>query len=151
MRGLVDDGTTVLLTTQYLDEADALADEITVIDHGKVIAPGTPDELKHVVGGQTIEVRPLDPADLSAVAGILGAISTGRPESPARGVLSVPVAGDAALADVAVRLAAEGIPVAEFSLRLPSLDEVFFSLTGRHETPDSSDPESSDAAEENAA
>jgi oleandomycin transport system ATP-binding protein len=146
VRGLVDDGTTVLLTTQYLDEADALADEITVIDHGKVIASGTPAELKHVVGGQTIEVRPLDPDDLPAVAGILGTISTGRPESPARGVLSVPVAGDAALADVAVRLAAEGIPVAEFSLRLPSLDEVFFALTGRHET-----PESSDIAEENAA
>jgi oleandomycin transport system ATP-binding protein len=146
VRGLVDDGTTVLLTTQYLDEADALADEITVIDHGKVIASGTPAELKHVVGGQTIEVRPLDPDDLPAVAGILGTISTGRPESPARGVLSVPVAGDAALADVAVRLAAEGIPVAEFSLRLPSLDEVFFALTGLHET-----PESSDIAEENAA
>jgi oleandomycin transport system ATP-binding protein len=142
----VADGTTVLLTTQYLDEADALADEITVIDHGKVIASGTPAELKHVVGGQTIEVRPLDPADLPAVAGILGTISTGRPESPARGVLSVPVAGDAALADVAVRLAAEGIPVAEFSLRLPSLDEVFFALTGRHET-----SPSSDIAEENAA
>jgi oleandomycin transport system ATP-binding protein len=134
VRGLVADGTTVLLTTQYLDEADALADEITVIDHGKVIASGTPAELKHVVGGQTIEVRPLDPEDLPAVAGILGTISTVRPESPARGVLSVPVAGDAALADVAVRLAAEGIPVAEFSLRLPSLDEVFFALTGRHES-----------------
>jgi oleandomycin transport system ATP-binding protein len=148
VRGLVADGTTVLLTTQYLDEADALADEITVIDHGKVIAAGTPAELKHVVGGQTIEVRPVDPADLSAVAEILGSISTGRAESPARGVLSVPVAGDAALADVAVRLAAEGIAVAEFSLRLPSLDEVFFSLTGRR---DSASDDSSDKARENAA
>jgi oleandomycin transport system ATP-binding protein len=135
IRQLVDDGTTVLLTTQYLDEADALADEICVIDHGKVIASGTPAELKHVVGGQTIEVRPVNPADLEAVGRILAGISIGPPESPARGVLSVPVSGDAALADVAVRLATEGIAVAEFALRLPSLDEVFFSLTGRHETP----------------
>jgi oleandomycin transport system ATP-binding protein len=153
VRGLVADGTTVLLTTQYLDEADALADEIAVIDHGKVIASGTPAELKHVVGGQTIEVRPLDPDDLPAVAGILNTISTGQAESPARGVLSVPVAGDEALADVAVRLAAEGIPVAEFSLRLPSLDEVFFSLTGRHQPPaeTTDDPDDSDTARENAA
>jgi oleandomycin transport system ATP-binding protein len=66
-------------------------------------------------------------------------------------VLSVPVAGDAALADVAVRLAAEGIPVAEFSLRLPSLDEVFFALTGRHETASDESSDSSDTARENAA
>ncbi len=134
VRNLVADGTTVLLTTQYLDEADALADEICVIDHGKVIATGTPDELKHVVGGQTIEIRPQRLDDLDAVGKILAGIGTGPIESPGRGVVSVPVAGDAALADVTVRLAAEGIAVAEFSLRLPSLDEVFFSLTGRHET-----------------
>jgi oleandomycin transport system ATP-binding protein len=133
VRRLVADGTTVLLTTQYLDEADALADEICVIDHGKVIAEGTPEELKHVVGGQTMEVRPVDPTDLDAVASVLAGVGTGPAESPGRGVLRVPVAGDAALADVAVRLAAEGIAVAEFSLRLPSLDEVFFSLTGRRE------------------
>jgi oleandomycin transport system ATP-binding protein len=149
VRQLVAGGTTVLLTTQYLDEADALADEITVIDHGKVIASGTPAELKNIVGGQTIEVRPLDPDDLPAVAGILNTISSSRAESPARGVLSVPVAGDAALADVAVRLAAEGIAVAEFSLRLPSLDEVFFTLTGRHETPP--DPDSTTTLREDAA
>src|SRR6195952_1074757 len=71
VRELVADGTTVLLTTQYLDEADALADEICVIDHGKVIAHGTPDELKHVVGGQTIEVRPQNVDDLDAVERIL--------------------------------------------------------------------------------
>ncbi len=134
VRNLVADGTTVLLTTQYLDEADALADEICVIDHGKVIATGTPDELKHVVGGQTIEIRPQRLEDLDAVGQILAGIGTGPIESPGRGVVSVPVAGDAALADVTVRLASEGIAVAEFSLRLPSLDEVFFSLTGRHET-----------------
>ena len=135
VRELVDDGTTVLLTTQYLDEADALADEICVIDHGKVIASGTPDQLKHVVGGQTIEVRPSDRADLDAVERILAGIGTGPTKSPGRGVLSVPVAGDAALAEVTSRMATEGISVAEFSLRLPSLDEVFFSLTGRHEAP----------------
>jgi oleandomycin transport system ATP-binding protein len=137
VRTLVADGTTVLLTTQYLDEADALADEICVIDHGKVIANGTPDELKQIVGGQTLQVKPLNSDDLPSVARILETISTGPTESHARGVLSVPVAGDAVLADVAVRLAAQGIGVAEFSLRLPSLDEVFFSLTGRHEAADS--------------
>jgi oleandomycin transport system ATP-binding protein len=150
VRGLVAEGTTVLLTTQYLDEADALADEICVIDHGAVIASGTPDELKHVVGGQTLEVRPVDPADLGAVESILAGVATGPGESPQRGVLSVPVSGDAALADVAVRLAAEGIAVAEFSLRLPSLDEVFFSLTGRRGAGDG-DLDNPDSAETEVA
>ncbi len=130
VRRLVADGSTVLLTTQYLDEADALADRISVIDHGRVIAHDTPEGLKQIVGGQRIEVRPTDPARLEDVASILGAVGTGRPESSGRNKLSVPVAGEDALSDVVARLAAASISVVELSLHLPSLDEVFLTLTG---------------------
>ncbi|MFI5838150.1 ATP-binding cassette domain-containing protein [Catenuloplanes sp. NPDC051500] len=133
VRNLVTEGVTVLLTTQYLEEADALADEISVINHGKVIAHGTPAQLKHIVGGQTVVVRPLDPDHLPAVAEILQGIAGVAAESPSRGVLTVPVDGDASLGHVVRQLESAGIPVLELALRLPSLDEVFFSLTGRHE------------------
>jgi oleandomycin transport system ATP-binding protein len=132
IRSLVADGVTVLLTTQYLEEADALADDISVIDHGKVIAHGTPAELKQVVGGQTILVRPTDPARLADATAILAAVSGREPESPARGVIAAPVDDDTAFTKVVGRLDREGIGVTELSLRLPSLDEVFFTLTGRH-------------------
>ena len=131
VRGLVADGSTVLLTTQYLEEAEALADEITVIDHGRVIAHDTPDGLKRIVGGQTLEVRPADLARLPEVRVMLGEVSSAPIDSPRKGVLSVPVDGDQAMARTVRRLADAGIDVVELSLRLPSLDEVFFSLTGR--------------------
>ncbi|MEV4620398.1 ATP-binding cassette domain-containing protein [Asanoa sp. NPDC049573] len=136
VRSLVNDGSTVLLTTQYLDEADALADDISVIDHGKVIAHGTPAQLKQIAGGQTILVRPIDPARLGEVATILAAISDRDPESPGRGVLTVPVDDDQAFATVVRRIDEAGIGVMELSLRLPSLDEVFFTLTGKKATAD---------------
>ena len=129
VRSLVDDGSTVLLTTQYLEEADALADEITVIDHGRVIAQDTPDGLKRIVGGQTLTVRPLDPTRIDEVRGIVGDIARTTPDSPGRGVISAPVADDAALGAAVRRLDDAGIAVIELSLRLPSLDEVFFALT----------------------
>src|SRR6478672_3786993 len=88
VRRLVTDGSTVLLTTQYLDEADALADEISVIDHGKVIAHDTPDGLKRIVGGQTLTVRPLDPTRIDEVRAIVGDIARTTPDSPGRGVVS---------------------------------------------------------------
>ncbi|RKT55083.1 ATP-binding cassette domain-containing protein [Saccharothrix australiensis] len=132
VRSLVADGVTVLLTTQYLEEADALADEISVIDHGRVIAHGTPASLKAVVGGQTILVRPADPGRLADAAAVLAAVSGHQPESPGRGVVTAPVDGDAAFTEVVRRLDVLGIGVTELSLRLPSLDEVFFALTGRH-------------------
>jgi oleandomycin transport system ATP-binding protein len=130
IRGQVEQGVTVLLTTQYLEEADALADEIAVMNHGTVIAHGTPHELKAVVGGQTLVVRPLDPGREPEAAAVLERVTGQRPGSPGRGVLSVPVEGDAALAPVVARLAEERIEVMELSLRLPSLDEVFHALTG---------------------
>jgi oleandomycin transport system ATP-binding protein len=132
VRSLVRDGSTVLLTTQYLEEAEALADEITVIDHGRVIAHDTPERLKRIVGGQTLEVRPSDERDLPRAAEILSRVSSGAAAGEIRtGVLAVPVAGDAALADVVARFTAEGIAVTELSLHLPSLDEVFSSLTSK--------------------
>ncbi|HEY0871577.1 MAG TPA: ATP-binding cassette domain-containing protein [Acidothermaceae bacterium] len=133
VRNLVTEGSTVLLTTQYLDEADALADEITVIDHGKVIAHDTPEGLKRVVGGQTLTVRAADSSRLPEVTAIVAQVAAGKPELSARGVVSASVDGDAALTATVARLAQAGIAVTELSLHLPSLDEVFFSLTGtRH-------------------
>jgi len=132
IRGLVAAGTTVLLTTQYLDEADRLASEIAVIDHGRVIATGTASELKAKIGRQTLDVRPTDPADLTLVAGIL-ATAVGREavrteEDP--GLLSVPVDDAQVLPAVVSGLQAERIEVTELAVRLASLDEVFMALTG---------------------
>ncbi|UQX89602.1 ATP-binding cassette domain-containing protein [Jatrophihabitans telluris] len=135
VRRLISDGSTVLLTTQYLEEADALADEITVIDHGRVIAHDTPDGLKQVVGGQRLAVRPADESRLQEVSSILSTIASATPELTGRGTLSVPVDSDTALTDAVARLANADIAVTELSLHLPSLDEVFFTLTGRPSTP----------------
>src|SRR4051812_14617353 len=131
VRRLVQDGSTVLLTTQYLDEADALADEITVIDHGHVIAHDTPDGLKRVVGGQTLTVKPVDRERLGDVVAILADLSSGRPDVSGRGTVSAAVSGDEVLGQAVARISAAGIAVTELSLHLPSLDEVFFTLTGR--------------------
>ncbi len=131
IRVLVADGVTVLLTTQYLDEADQLADDIVVIDHGRVIATGTPDELKAKVGGQVLEVVPADLARLADVASVLAAWTGGEPvaDPGARQVIAqVPTA--AILPGIVRQLDESGIELAEFSLRKSSLDEVFLTLTG---------------------
>jgi oleandomycin transport system ATP-binding protein len=133
VRSLVSDGSTVLLTTQYLEEADALADEITVIDHGKVIAHDTPHGLKRVVGGQRLTVHPIDPARYDDLVTVLAGIesSDGRaPVADGRGSVTIQVESDDVLPDVVARLRTAGIAVDELSLHLPSLDEVFFTLTG---------------------
>jgi oleandomycin transport system ATP-binding protein len=133
VRGLVSDGSTVLLTTQYLEEADALAHEITVINHGKVIAHDTPHGLKRVVGGQRLTAHPVDPARYDDLVAVLSGITsaTGRaPEADGRGSVTIDVDSDEVLPDVVARLRAAGITVDELSLHLPSLDEVFFTLTG---------------------
>jgi oleandomycin transport system ATP-binding protein len=133
VRSLVSDGSTVLLTTQYLEEADALADEITVIDHGTVIAHDTPNGLKRVIGGQRLTVHPIDPTRYDDLMTVLSGIpqTEGRePETDGRGSVTIGVEGDDVLPDVVARLRAAGITVDELSLHLPSLDEVFFTLTG---------------------
>ena len=131
IRKLTEGGTSVLLTTQYLDEADALADSITVIDRGKVIANGTPQELKSIVGGRSLQVRPTRATDLADVGTLLTRVTGRTVEEPAKGLLAVPVEDERALTQVVRDLDERGIPVTELSLKLPSLDEVFFTLTGR--------------------
>lgn len=135
VRDIVDRGTSVLLTTQYLEEADALADDIVVINHGEVIAHDTADNLKRVVGSQTLRIRPQDRAAVDAVKGILAEVATdGAPVDEYRpGEYSVPVADDSALTTAVGRLAAQQVTVTELSLQLPSLDEVFFTLTGERQ------------------
>ncbi|KAA9152412.1 ATP-binding cassette domain-containing protein [Amycolatopsis acidicola] len=132
IRRLVDDGSTVLLTTQYLDEADQLADSITVIDHGRVVAEGRADELKRRVGGQTLQVRPTLETDMDKVATILADL-TGV--LPARdddvALLTAPVSDPVLLSTLVRKLDEAGITADELALRLPSLDEVFLALTGK--------------------
>ncbi|MEU8298109.1 ATP-binding cassette domain-containing protein [Micromonospora sp. NPDC048909] len=129
VRSLVADGVTVLLTTQYLEEADQLAGEIAVVDHGRVIAQGTPEELKAKTGGQSLAVRPADVADLPTVVSIVGAVAGVAPEV-AQNTVTVPVNDQRVLPAVVRRLDEAGIIVAELALRGSSLDEVFLSLTG---------------------
>ncbi|HEU5471825.1 MAG TPA: ATP-binding cassette domain-containing protein [Actinophytocola sp.] len=130
IRSLVADGATVLLTTQYLDEADHLADLITVIDRGQVIAAGRPDELKRRTGGQTLQVRPTQAGDLDTIGTILHELTGTRPNRDDTGLLTVPVDDPVLLSAVVRRLDDWGLTVDELSLRLPSLDDVFLALTG---------------------
>jgi ABC-2 type transport system ATP-binding protein len=126
---LVREGTTVLLTTQYLDEADRLADAIAVIDQGTVIAEGTSDELKDRVGGERLEVTLGEGADVGRAQAALGALGESDADG---GVVSVRVRQRAgAIAESVRRLDAAGIEVADVNLRRPTLDDVFLTLTGR--------------------
>lgn len=130
VRDIAAIGTTVLLTTQYLEEADQLADRLAVIDHGKLIAEGTSRELKASVGSGTLKIHLQDPALKSAAEALLQTAGKGSVQSTAEG-LSMQVADSAAAMQALHHLTDNGFAVAEFSLGSPSLDEVFFALTGK--------------------
>ena len=132
----VRSGTTLLLTTQYLEEADYLADQISVIDQGKVIAEGTADELQSNVGGQRVSVVPVKQADHDAVHSLLDAVAANREAVTIDGnELSVSVHdGPAALEQVVTKLRAQEIAVHDVGMSRPSLDEVFLDLTGQSVT-----------------
>jgi ABC-2 type transport system ATP-binding protein len=131
IEGLVAEGRTVLLTTQYLDEADRLADSIAVIDHGRVIAEGTPDELKDRVGGERIEVHLADAADAVRAAEALEDMSE-EPPAVDGAAITVPVRERSGAIVAAVRrLDDAGVDVDDIALRRPTLDDVFLALTGR--------------------
>jgi ABC-2 type transport system ATP-binding protein len=129
---LVREGTTLLLTSQYLEEADRLADRITVIERGRVIATGTPNELKDEVGGDVLEVTAARAADLDRLVALLSDLGPGRPFADSRGQrVSLPTRdGVAALLAAAHRIEQSQLPVTDLALRRPTLDEVFLTLTG---------------------
>jgi ABC-2 type transport system ATP-binding protein len=130
IRALATAGTTILLCTQYLDEADQLADRIAVIDRGTVIAEGTPGQLKRSVGGGTLHVRLLDPGDRERARQVLVAALDEAHQEPDPTALSAPCSDADRAAATLAELAGEGIGIADFSLGQPSLDEVFLALTG---------------------
>jgi ABC-2 type transport system ATP-binding protein len=144
IEGRVAEGTTVLLTTQYLDEADRLADRISVIDRGRVIAEGSSNELKDQVGGESLEVTLESEADAEAAIAALAAVAAEAPELDA-GILRVPVAQRrGTIADAVNRLNQAGVGIDDISMHRPTLDDVFLKLTGHA----AAEPEDGDAAEE---
>ncbi|KIF74197.1 ABC transporter [Streptomyces sp. 150FB] len=135
---MVAEGATVLLTTQYMEEAEQLANELTIIDRGKIIAGGRVDELKARIGGRTLQIRPTDPALLPEMAraiteaGLEGV--AGTQAVPDEGLLYVPILSDAQLTAVVGLLAERGFSISHIGTQLPSLDSVFLAITGQKMT-----------------
>ena len=130
---LVADGTTLLLTTQYLEEADVLADAIAVIDHGRVIARGTSDQLKAQIGGERLELTVADAGRLDEVVTLVAPLGVAAPaRDTQRRSLTMPISGGVGvLRDALDRLDAAGLAVEDAGVRRPTLDDVFLTLTGR--------------------
>ncbi|MDN0194612.1 ATP-binding cassette domain-containing protein [Streptomyces sp. S.PNR 29] len=154
VKRMVGDGVTVLLTTQYMEEAEQLASELTVVDRGKVVASGGTEELKAKVGGRTLRVRPADPQQLRPLAAALDDLGiTGLAHTTLdveRGAVLVPILSDEQLTAVVAAVTARGVTLASLTTELPSLDEVFLSLTG-HRAGAPQDAEPADTREEVAA
>jgi ABC-2 type transport system ATP-binding protein len=133
IRSLVNAGTDVLLTTQYLDEADHLASQVVIIDHGKSVATGSPTELKRQIGGNIVELHVRDERDLARVAELLGRLDEGETEidEPTRRVSVRVRSGGEGLMSALRLLEDAGVELADIGARQPNLDEVFLSLTGR--------------------
>jgi ABC-2 type transport system ATP-binding protein len=141
IEALVSEGTTVLLTTQYLDEADRLADRIAVIDHGLVIAEGTPQELKDRIGGERIEIHLCDDGRGNEAVAALASIASDRPFLE-DGSVRVPVAERrGSIAEAVRRLDDAGIAIDDISVSEPTLDDVFLNLTGRATEPETEEAE----------
>jgi ABC-2 type transport system ATP-binding protein len=144
-------GTTVLLTTQYLDEADRLADRISVIDHGRVIAEGTPNELKDRVGGERLELTLEDPSQEAAAVEALAPLAEERPKCE-HGILVMPLDKErGGIATAVRRLDAAGVGIADIAVRRPTLDDVFMVLTGHAAEPQAEDDAEDTQRDEAAA
>ncbi len=149
IRSLVAQGSTVLLTTQYLDEADQLADRIAVIDRGIVIADGPADELKQSVGSATLQLTPADRADAPAVArAVESVLAEPASFSPEAARVTASLHRPDLVPDVLITLREQGIAIEEITVQKPSLDEVFFTLTGRTDDTDDAADTDTDTAQE---
>jgi ABC-2 type transport system ATP-binding protein len=142
IRRLVSSGSTVLLTTQYLEEADQLADRVAVIDSGKVVAEGTADELKASVGESSLQLRLADSSEIEdarrAIRDVLGVEAVVSPEA---GRITAPMADPDKVTDLFITFREAGIRLTEMSVQKPTLDEVFLTLTGHSVETDSTSPE----------
>jgi len=143
---LVTNGSTVLLTTQYMEEAEQLADDIVVIDHGREIAHGTADELKTIVGGERIEIVVNDPADLGAAEQALKSWAVGEVHIDGRSVNAPVIGGANTLREVLTDLSTRSINLLDVGLRRPTLDDVFLTLTGSAPAEDTTEETNGDSA-----